>query len=170
MVLTSSGEILTNNHVIRGATTIRIVVPGATHRYTARVVGYEVVDDVAVLKAVRASNLKTVSTAASAAVRVGARVTAVGNLQPGDSGGPLLNGSRKAIGMDTAAASNFVFRSTAGDGYAIKIGKALSLAKQIVAGHASARVHVGATAFLGVQVQSALPHSVCSSPASRTGT
>jgi S1-C subfamily serine protease len=196
MVLTSSGEILTNNHVIRGATTVRIVVPGTTHRYTAKVVGYDVADDVAVLKAVGASNLKTVSTAASAAVRVGSRVTAVGNangagrlisargtvtgvnksitvsddsggsesltglietnanLQPGDSGGPLLNSSGKVIGMDTAAASGFVLRSSASDGYAIKIGKALSIAKQIVAGHSSARVHIGATAFLGVQIQS----------------
>ena len=31
MVLSSSGEILTNNHVIRGATTINVTVP-ATHR------------------------------------------------------------------------------------------------------------------------------------------
>src|SRR5438105_818788 len=36
MVLTSSGEILTNNHVIRGATAIRIVVPGTTHSYSAK--------------------------------------------------------------------------------------------------------------------------------------
>lgn len=33
MVLTSSGEILTNNHVIRGATTIKIVIPGTGHSY-----------------------------------------------------------------------------------------------------------------------------------------
>ncbi|MDX6599989.1 MAG: hypothetical protein QOE87_3876, partial [Gaiellales bacterium] len=44
MVLTSSGEILTNNHVIRGATTITVVVPGTTRSYTAKVVGYDVTD------------------------------------------------------------------------------------------------------------------------------
>ena len=53
MVLTSSGEILTNNHVIRGATKITVVVPGTGHAYTASVVGYDVADDVAVLRACR---------------------------------------------------------------------------------------------------------------------
>src|SRR6185437_9179011 len=47
MVLTSSGEILTNNHVIRGATAIKVVVPGTNHSYTAKVVGYDIADDVA---------------------------------------------------------------------------------------------------------------------------
>ena len=51
MVLTSSGEILTNNHVIRGATTITVRVPGTTRAYRAKVVGYDVTDDVAVLRA-----------------------------------------------------------------------------------------------------------------------
>ena len=62
MVLSSSGEILTNNHVIRGATTIRIIVPSTGRSYTAKVVGYDVTDDVAVLQATGASNLKTIST------------------------------------------------------------------------------------------------------------
>src|SRR4051812_11045997 len=44
MVLTSSGEILTNNHVIRGATKITVVVPGTSYAYTANVVGYDVAD------------------------------------------------------------------------------------------------------------------------------
>ena len=35
MVLTSSGEVLTNNHVIRGATTIRVVLPGTGRRCSA---------------------------------------------------------------------------------------------------------------------------------------
>jgi S1-C subfamily serine protease len=78
MVLTSSGEVLTNNHVIRGATSIKVVVPGTSHTYTAKVVGYDVTNDVAVLQAVGASNLKTVSTASSK-VSVGDAVTAVGN-------------------------------------------------------------------------------------------
>ena len=61
MVLTSSGEILTNNHVIRGATDIKVVVPKTGQSYTAQVVGYDVPHDVALLRASGASNLKTIS-------------------------------------------------------------------------------------------------------------
>ena len=50
MVLTSSGEILTNNHVIRGATDIKVVVPNTGQSYTAQVVGYDVSHDVALLR------------------------------------------------------------------------------------------------------------------------
>jgi S1-C subfamily serine protease len=79
MVLTSSGEILTNNHVIRGATKVTVLVPGTSHAYTASVVGYDVADDIAVLRAAGASDLATVTTAASSKVAVGDRVTAIGN-------------------------------------------------------------------------------------------
>src|SRR5207253_8327219 len=79
MVLTSSGEVLTNNHVIRGATTIRIVIPQTHRTYTARVLGYDVADDVALLKLQGASGLKTVQLGDSSKVRRGQSVTAVGN-------------------------------------------------------------------------------------------
>jgi S1-C subfamily serine protease len=78
MVLTPSGEVLTNNHVIRGATTIKLVVPNTGRTYTAHVVGYDVADDVAVLQAVGASNMTTVTTSISK-VAVGDAVTAIGN-------------------------------------------------------------------------------------------
>src|ERR1700751_3767400 len=60
-VLRSNGEVLTNNHVISGATSIVVAVPGTSHLYAARVVGYSVSNDVAVLQLSGASNLKTVS-------------------------------------------------------------------------------------------------------------
>src|SRR5438876_7193062 len=78
MVLTSSGEVLTNNHVISGATTIKVVVPKTGHSYKARVVGYDRTADVALLQLQGASNLKTVSIG-SAKLSVGATVTALGN-------------------------------------------------------------------------------------------
>jgi S1-C subfamily serine protease len=194
MVLTSSGEVLTNNHVIRGATTIKIVVPNTGRTYAARVVGYDVADDVAVLQAAGASNMNTVTTSSSK-VTIGAAVTAIGNaggtgrltsatgaitrlgdsvvvnddqggavrltgmigvnasVVPGDSGGPLMNTSGEVIGMDTAGSAGATFRSTsATQAYAIPITRALSIAKKVVAGSGSTRVHIGETAFMGVQI------------------
>jgi S1-C subfamily serine protease len=79
MVLTSSGEVLTNNHVIRGATTIRVTIPQTGKRYTARVLGYSISADVALLKLQGASGLQTVSVGDSSKVKVGQTATAVGN-------------------------------------------------------------------------------------------
>jgi len=77
MVLTSSGEVLTNNHVISGATTIRVVVPKTGQSYKARVLGYDRTADVALLQLQGASKLKTVSIS-SAELSVGTTVTAHG--------------------------------------------------------------------------------------------
>lgn len=79
IVLTRSGRILTNNHVIRGATTVRVVLPGTGRSYTANVLGYSISKDVAVLRARGVSNLKTVSLGNSSTVRVGHIVKATGN-------------------------------------------------------------------------------------------
>jgi S1-C subfamily serine protease len=78
MVLTPNGKVLTNNHVIEGATAIKVVIPGTGRSYTARVLGYSVKNDVAVLKLQNASNLATVSTS-SAKLRLGQIVSATGN-------------------------------------------------------------------------------------------
>jgi S1-C subfamily serine protease len=83
------------------------------------------------------------------------------NIQPGDSGGPLINSSGQVIGINTAASnsSGTGFQIQSGQNqtqaFAIPINEALSLAKQIEAGSASSTVHIGTTAFLGVEVMSA---------------
>jgi S1-C subfamily serine protease len=194
MVLTSSGEVLTNNHVIRGATDIEVVVPSTGRSYPAEVVGYSVSDDVAVIQASGASNLQTASLGDSETVDAGQAVQAVGNaggtgrlttaagtvtsidrsitvnddqggseslsglietnaaVKPGDSGGPLLNADGQVIGMDTAASvANEIAQTTTSDGYAIPINKAVAIAEQIGSGNDSATIHVGGTAFLGVE-------------------
>ncbi len=77
MVITSSGEILTNNHVVDGATSITVTVISTGKTYTATVVGTDPTDDVALIK-IDATGLKTIKTSTSTAT-VGATVTGVGN-------------------------------------------------------------------------------------------
>jgi S1-C subfamily serine protease len=96
VVLTSNGKVLTNNHVIRGATAIRIVVPQTGRSYQAKVVGYDVADDIAVLQASGASNLATVTVGNSSSLRVGQQVTATGNAL---GGGRLASVTGRITGL-----------------------------------------------------------------------
>lgn len=79
---------------------------------------------------------------------------------PGDSGGPLVNDKGEVVGMDTAGSDlngGFGFNpgNTSGDrGYAIPINTALSIATSIRDDAATSGVHIGATAFLGVEFDS----------------
>jgi S1-C subfamily serine protease len=79
MVISSSGLVLTNNHVIDQATSVSatLVVSGKT--YQAQVVGYDSTDDVALLQLQGASGLKSVSLGDSGQVKVGQHVLALGN-------------------------------------------------------------------------------------------
>ncbi len=79
MVLTPSGEILTNNHVVNGATLITVIIPATQRRYIARVVGTEPASDVAVLSLDGASGLTTVPLGNSDTVAAGQPVVAIGN-------------------------------------------------------------------------------------------
>jgi S1-C subfamily serine protease len=81
MVLTSSGEVLTNNHVIAGATSIKVRDIGNGRTYTAKVVGYDDTSDVAVLRLVGASGLATVSIGNSDSVSAGNHIVALGNAE-----------------------------------------------------------------------------------------
>jgi len=201
IVLTSNGEVLTNNHVVRGATSIKVTDVGNGHTYTAKVVGYDATKDVAVIQLQNASGLTTANLGDSSSVQSGDAVTALGNaggkggtpsvatgavtalnqsitasdegsganseqltglietnadIQPGDSGGALVNSYGQVIGMNTAASSGTQFQSESGQSaavqaYAIPIDNAESIAKQIEAGQGSSTVHIGATAFLGIE-------------------
>jgi S1-C subfamily serine protease len=198
LVLTSTGQVLTNNHVIEGATSIKVTDVGNGRTYTAAVAGYDTSADIAVLQLRNASGLKTVTLGNSSSVAVGDSVVAIGNaggrggtpsavtgkvtalgqsitatdsasgtseqltgmiesnasIQPGDSGGPLVNSHGQVIGIDTAGSSSFQLTSqrASTQAFAIPINTAISLAAAIEAGQASATVHIGSTAFLGVEV------------------
>ena len=86
MILTRSGEVLTNNHVISGATRFKVVDVTTHRRYAATVVGYSVSRDVAVLQLAHAWGLRTVKRGGAIPLHVGMRVVARGNAQ--GRGGP----------------------------------------------------------------------------------
>ena len=79
MVLTSSGEVLTNNHVINGATSITARDIGNGRTYQAKVVGYDHSHDIAVLQLQGASGLQTVTLGDSGSTAPGQKVVALGN-------------------------------------------------------------------------------------------
>ncbi|TVT22482.1 PDZ domain-containing protein [Amycolatopsis rhizosphaerae] len=85
MVLTPNGEVLTNNHVVAGATSIRATAVGNGRTYGATVIGYDRTRDVAVLKLDGASGLPTVPLGDSSRVAVGDSIVALGNA--GGAGG-----------------------------------------------------------------------------------
>jgi S1-C subfamily serine protease len=200
IVLTSTGEVVTNNHVIDGATTISVTDVGNGKTYSASVVGYNRTKDIAVLQLHGASGLNTATIGNSSSVSVGEDIVGIGNaggtggtpsaaggtvtalnqsitasdqgdasseqltdlietnadIQPGDSGGSLVDTSGDVLGIDTAASAGFSFQSSGqssgNQGYAIPINEAIAIAKEIEAGSSSSTVHIGATAFLGVEV------------------
>ena len=200
IVLSSNGVILTNNHVIDGATSISVTDVGNDKTYTASVVGYDRTKDIAVLQLHNASGLQTATLGNSSNASVGEDVVGIGNaggtggtpsavggtvtalnqsitasddgdgtseqlsglietnadIQPGDSGGSLVNTSGDVIGMDTAASAGTSFeyngQSAGNQGFAIPIDTALSIARAIEAGSGSSTVHIGETAFLGVEI------------------
>lgn len=79
LVVSSSGEVLTNNHVIEGSTSITATDIGNGQTYRARVVGYDRGHDIAVLRLSGASGLQTVTFGSSSSAQLGQKVVALGN-------------------------------------------------------------------------------------------
>ncbi|MEA2579274.1 MAG: hypothetical protein QOE83_166 [Actinomycetota bacterium] len=196
MILTSGGEILTNNHVVNGATKIEVSIEGRPGTSVATVVGVDPAGDVALLQLQGVSGLPTITPAESATVSVGDRVLGIGNalgrggtptvvsgsitgvnkditagdpggsseplsgmlqtnaqIQPGDSGGALVDTSGHVVGMITAGgASN---RSNSGPitGFAIPMEAALGIVDRIRSGEACCPIMVGPRGHIGVAVQ-----------------
>jgi S1-C subfamily serine protease len=195
MVLSAAGEVLTNNHVIAGETSLSVTVVGGK-TYGAKVLGTDPTADVALLQLTGASGLTPITTDDPAKLSSGQPIVAVGNaggvggtpsvvtgtvaalgqsvtasdlgggneeqlsdmiemnapLEPGDSGGPLIDASSHVVGMDTAAAADPRFQNQSNLGFAIPITRAVAIAQQIAAGHASSTVLIGVPGFLGVSV------------------
>ena len=79
IVLDASGVVLTNNHVITGASSINVTDVGNGQSYPATVVGYDRAHDIAVLQLQGASGLPTSTIGDSGTVAVGDPIAAIGN-------------------------------------------------------------------------------------------
>src|SRR6185312_10975067 len=78
MILTSTGEVVTNHHVVQGSTKLQVTVMSTGQTYTATVVGTDARDDVAIIQLQNASGLQTV-TPDTDGVALGDSVTTVGD-------------------------------------------------------------------------------------------
>jgi S1-C subfamily serine protease len=101
MVITSSGLVLTNNHVIEDSTAITART-ATGHQYQAKVVGYDVTGDIALIQLEGASGLRTVPLGNSSSVTTGASVVAMGNAE-GQSAIVPVTGQVTAINQTITA-------------------------------------------------------------------
>ena len=95
MVITSNGEVLTNNHVIDDTVNIRAQIDGTGTVYTVKVIGYDLNDDLALVQLVGASNLPTVPIGDATKLSVGDPITVLGNAL-GKGGTPAVVGGTVA--------------------------------------------------------------------------
>ncbi|MFC8230898.1 S1C family serine protease [Streptomyces sp. NPDC057287] len=101
VVITDDGEIVTNNHVVSGASTIKVALStGKT--YTADVVGTDADKDLALIKLQGASGLKTATLGDSSSVKVGDEVVAIGS--PEGLTGTVTSGIVSALDRDVTVA------------------------------------------------------------------
>jgi S1-C subfamily serine protease len=130
-VFSGDGIVITNYHVIRGAKSLSVKVPGSEPYRVDSVLGYEIDHDVAALQ-VLGNSLPALPTETTEEPKVGDRVVAIGaplglentvsegivsalrdagtihiiqttaSISPGSSGGPLLNEYGKVIGLTTS--------------------------------------------------------------------
>jgi S1-C subfamily serine protease len=184
-VISQKGEVLTNDHVVAGASSITVTPYGTGRGWPARAVGAAPDDDLALLRVDGAGELPTVRLGSSAHVPVGATVVAVGYalgraagtptategivsaegrsvttesrdghtvilgdmlqtdalIDPGNSGGPLLDTAAQVIGINTAVGD-----TTPGTGFAIPIDRARALLGQLRQGG----IATGGTTVLGI--------------------
>jgi S1-C subfamily serine protease len=110
MVVSPSGVVLTNDHVVRSATGIRVTVPGGGS-YRASLLGRDARHDVAVLRIQSRSRLVTVALGDSSTVAVGDAVSAIGNAggaggSPAAAGGAVTALHRAITSRDDADGSS----------------------------------------------------------------
>lgn len=96
-VLTAGGEILTNAHVVEGASSVQVVLAGEAQSRQVEVVGIDSAADLALLRIPGASGLPTAELGASSGVAVGDDVVAIGNALALQGGPTVTRGIISAL-------------------------------------------------------------------------
>ncbi|MFD8891102.1 S1C family serine protease [Streptomyces sp. NPDC059566] len=97
IVITAGGEIVTNNHVVSGASEIQVTMSDGK-KYAAKIVGTDPDKDLALIKLQGASGLKPASLGNSGGVKVGDQVVAIGS--PDGLTGTVTSGIVSALNRE----------------------------------------------------------------------
>jgi S1-C subfamily serine protease len=103
VIITSDGEIITNNHVVSGADSIKVSTSNGK-TYTAKVVGTDSKKDLALIKLENASGLTTATLGDSSGVQVGDQVVAIGS--PEGLTGTVTSGIVSALNRDVTVSTD----------------------------------------------------------------
>jgi S1-C subfamily serine protease len=106
LILDSTGDVLTNNHVVAGSISVRVAIQGRSGNFTATVLGVDPSDDLAVIHIANVSGLPTVKLADSSKLKIGDNVLAIGNAL-GLGGAPkVTEGAITALDQTITASEN----------------------------------------------------------------
>ncbi len=103
MIITSTGEVLTNNHVIDGETSISVELPSTGQTYGAHVLGYDLTEDVALVQIDGGGSFHTVNIGNSSNVTVGQAVVALGNALGRNAAPAVSTGNVSALNQTITA-------------------------------------------------------------------
>ncbi|MDI3313067.1 MAG: trypsin-like peptidase domain-containing protein [Mycobacterium sp.] len=106
IVLTPNGQVLTNNHVIEGATSITATDIGNGQTYDVDVIGYDRNQDVALLQLRGAGGLPTANLGDSSSVAVGDPIVAMGNAEGANGTPSAVPGTVVALNQTISAADS----------------------------------------------------------------
>ncbi|MFD8258287.1 S1C family serine protease [Streptomyces griseoluteus] len=113
VIVSGQGEIVTNNHVVSGASSVKVRTSDGTSR-TARVVGTDSSKDLALLRVEGASGLKAAPLGTSSGVKVGDTVVAIGS--PEGLTSTVTSGIVSALDRDVTVSTGESQGGQGGDG------------------------------------------------------
>ncbi|CAB4368418.1 MAG: PDZ domain-containing protein [Actinobacteria bacterium] len=135
IIVTSDGEIITNNHVVEGATSVRVRLNGTTSPISAKVLATDSGNDLALIKLDNAKGLTVATFADPASIAVGDPVVAVGYALALDGGPSVTSGIISALSRtltDSSGALNGLIQTDAAISSGNSGGPLINLNGQVV--------------------------------------